>query len=77
MRAFVKLREMIGSHKELAEKLDDLEKKYDARFQVVFDASDDFAGDQEKEDRVQQGSPVNLDFHFVIKNELIAGLSIQ
>jgi hypothetical protein len=68
---------MIGSHKELAEKLDDLEKKYDARFQVVFDASDDFAGDQEKEDRVQQGSPVNLDFHFVIKNELIAGLSIQ
>ena len=38
MRAFVKLREMIGSHKELAEKLDDLEKKYDARFQVVFDA---------------------------------------
>ncbi|MGD0884039.1 MAG: hypothetical protein ABSA46_04035 [Thermodesulfovibrionales bacterium] len=73
----MKLREMIGSHKELAEKLDDLEKKYDARFQVVFDASDDFAGDQEKEDRVQQGSPVNLDFHFVIKNELIAGLSIQ
>lgn len=38
MRAFVKLREMISSHKDLAKKLDELEKKYDAQFQVVFDA---------------------------------------
>jgi len=28
MRAFVKLREMIASHKDLAKRLDDLEKKY-------------------------------------------------
>jgi DnaJ-domain-containing protein 1 len=38
MRAFVKLREMIASHKDLAKQLDKLEKKYDAQFKVVFDA---------------------------------------
>jgi hypothetical protein len=38
MRAFVKLREMIASHKDLSKRLDDLEKKYDAQFKVVFDA---------------------------------------
>jgi hypothetical protein len=38
MRAFVKLREMIASHKNLAKRLDELEKKYDTQFKVVFDA---------------------------------------
>ncbi|MEE8328962.1 MAG: ORF6N domain-containing protein [Thermodesulfovibrionia bacterium] len=38
IRAFVKLREMIASHKDLARRLDNLEKKYDAQFRVVFDA---------------------------------------
>ncbi len=38
VRAFVKLREMIASHKDLAKRLDELEKKYDAQFRVVFDA---------------------------------------
>ena len=38
MRAFVRLRELIASHKELAKKLDELEKKYDAQFKLVFDA---------------------------------------
>jgi len=38
MRAFVRLREMVASHKELAKKLQELEKKYDAQFKVVFDA---------------------------------------
>lgn len=38
MRAFVKLREMIASHKDLVKRLDDLEKKYDIQFKVVFDA---------------------------------------
>ncbi len=38
MRAFVKLREMIASHKDLAKRLDDLEKKYDEHFKIVFDA---------------------------------------
>lgn len=38
MRAFVKLREMLLSHKDLARKLATMESKYDAQFKVVFDA---------------------------------------
>jgi hypothetical protein len=38
MRAFVRLREMIASHKDLARKLEALERRYDAQFKVVFDA---------------------------------------
>ncbi len=38
MRAFVKLREMLASHRDLARRLDELEKKYDSQFRVVFDA---------------------------------------
>jgi hypothetical protein len=38
MRAFVRLREMVGSNKELATKLEALEKKYDGQFRVVFQA---------------------------------------
>jgi hypothetical protein len=42
MRAFVRLREMIASHKDPAKRLNDLEKKYDAQFKVVFDAIREF-----------------------------------
>ncbi len=38
MRTFVKLREILSSNKELSQRLDKLEKKYDKRFSVVFDA---------------------------------------
>jgi phage regulator Rha-like protein len=38
MRAFVRLREILGTHKDLARKLEELEKKYDTQFKVVFDA---------------------------------------
>jgi hypothetical protein len=38
MRAFVRLREMLVTHKDLAAKLEAMEKKYDAQFKVVFDA---------------------------------------
>jgi len=38
MRAFVRLRQMLVSHADLARKLDALEKTYDAQFKVVFDA---------------------------------------
>lgn len=37
-RAFVRLRQMLASNTELARKLEELEKKYDAQFRVVFDA---------------------------------------
>ena len=38
VRAFVRLREMLASHADLARKLAALERKYDAQFKVVFDA---------------------------------------
>ena len=39
MRAFVRLRQILASNAQLARKLDALEKKYDAQFKVVFDAT--------------------------------------
>ena len=38
MRAFVRLRDMIGHNRELARRVDALESKYDRQFKVVFDA---------------------------------------
>lgn len=38
MRAFVRLRQMLSSHADLAKKVGALEKKYDGQFKVVFDA---------------------------------------
>ena len=38
MRAFVRLRQLLATHKDLARKLETLESKYDAQFKVVFDA---------------------------------------
>ena len=36
MRAFVRLRRLLSTHRDLARKLDELEQKYDKRFAVVF-----------------------------------------
>ena len=38
MRAFVGLSKILASHAELARKLEELEKKYDSQFKVVFEA---------------------------------------
>ncbi len=38
MRAFVRLREILSTHKDLARKLEMLEKKYDEQFSIVFEA---------------------------------------
>ena len=38
MRAFVRLRALLSTHKELNRKLEELEKKYDEQFAVVFRA---------------------------------------
>ncbi len=38
MRAFVSLREMISSSKDLTRRVDELEKKYDKQFKIVFEA---------------------------------------
>lgn len=38
MRAFVRLRRLLASHEDLARKLEELERHYDAQFKMVFDA---------------------------------------
>ena len=38
MRAFVRLRELLSTHADLARKLAAIERKYDSQFKVVFDA---------------------------------------
>jgi len=38
MRAFVRLRGLIGHNRELARRLDDVESRYDQQFKIVFDA---------------------------------------
>jgi hypothetical protein len=38
MRAFVALRTLLATHADLLRKLDDMEKQYDAKFRVIFDA---------------------------------------
>jgi hypothetical protein len=38
MRAFVKLRQLLASDRDLARRMENMEGKYDARFKVVFDA---------------------------------------
>ena len=38
MRAFVRLRAMAAAHEDLAQRLDELEGRYDRQFKGVFDA---------------------------------------
>lgn len=38
MRAFVKMREVMISHKDLTRRIDEMERKYDLQFKGIFDA---------------------------------------
>lgn len=38
MRTFTKLRTLLSTHKDLQRKIEEMEKKYDQQFRVVFDA---------------------------------------
>jgi hypothetical protein len=62
MRAFVRLRRMVASNAELARRLHDLEKTYDAQFKSVFDAIRALMAPPEKARRrigfgVEEGRP--------------------
>ena len=48
MRAFVRLRQMLAAHKDLAGKLAALEKKYDDQFKIVFEAIAELMSPPEK-----------------------------
>ena len=38
MRTFVKLRELMNEHRDLAEKFNSLERRYDRQFKVLFNS---------------------------------------
>jgi flagellar capping protein FliD len=48
MRAFTRLRRMLETHKELKKKLEEMEKKYDEQFQIVFEAIKQLISEDEK-----------------------------
>ena len=51
IRTFVQLRQILSSHADLARKLESLEKKYDAKFRVVFDAIREMMDEKKKPKR--------------------------
>lgn len=51
IRTFVKLRELLASHADLARKLEAMEKKYDKQFSAVFDAIRALMAEDEKPKR--------------------------
>ncbi len=55
VRAFVRLREMLAGHKDLAKKLKELEKRYDAQFRVVFEAIEQLMEEPDPPERPQIG----------------------
>jgi hypothetical protein len=55
MRAFVRLRGILAAHRNLAQRLDELEKKYDRQFAVVFDAIRELMAPPEPRRRKRMG----------------------
>ena len=58
IRAFVKLREMIISNKELRKKIEEMESKYDGKFEVVFRPITKLIGTPEKTNKKKIGFEV-------------------
>jgi hypothetical protein len=48
VRTFIKLREMLSNYKDVKEKIETLEKKYDSRFKIVFDTLRQLIKEEEK-----------------------------
>ena len=48
MRTFTRLRQMLSSHKELKEKIEQLEKKYDGQFRLIFKTIQQIITEEEK-----------------------------
>jgi len=51
MRAFVKLREILASHEELARRFEEMENRYDAQFRAVFEAIGELLAPEEEPQR--------------------------
>jgi hypothetical protein len=62
MRAFVRLRALLATHADLARRLDELERKYDKQFAVVFDAIRQLMAPPKEEKR-------EIGYHTLIKRK--------
>ena len=51
MRTFARLRSMLEGHKDLQEKIETMEEKYDEQFRVVFQAIKQLISEEEKPKR--------------------------
>ena len=51
IRTFVKMREILSSHEELKQKIEEMEAKYDENFQMVFEAIRQLLTEEEKPKR--------------------------
>jgi len=60
IRTFVKLREMIISNKELRIKMEDMERKYDKRFKVVFDTLRSLIENNKKEILIEKKEAIGF-----------------
>jgi putative hemolysin len=62
VRAFVKLREILLTHKELSKKLTELEAKYDNQFKIVFQVLKDLMqSENNKKERQKIGFRISGD----------------
>jgi hypothetical protein len=50
MRMFARLREALSTHKELKEKIEQLERKYDGQFDMLFEKIDEMIAEKKFED---------------------------
>lgn len=55
MRTFTKIKEMVVSNKELRRKIEEMERKYDGKFMVVFKAITKLIGEPERENKRKIG----------------------
>jgi len=55
MRTFTRLREMLLNHEDLRRKIEEMERKYDQQFQIVFKAIKELLGSYEKRSRKKIG----------------------
>ena len=52
VRAFVRFRQILSTHKELREKIETMERRYDQQFRVVFEAIKKMIKEPEKKGRI-------------------------
>jgi Zn-dependent protease with chaperone function len=73
VKAFVRLRLMLASNAELARKIEDMEKKYDAQFKVVFDAIRQLMTPPDKKMKVIKGFEREKDAAEAFKRNVVKG----